>query len=155
MKVLFENNEQRTNRRGRDKYSLPEVSEFIKPELYMPNSTSECNQNGNIHGVEGHIWDDPLSPHVAPIIQRLCDMDNYSIQETLYKTHAILEDAKSLIYSKILTCSSSNPWQENQWKENIGSDWWQTPPEISIAQKWSTQVIHISPIKCNLNIFMN
>lgn len=65
MKAKFE---KFTNSRGRDKYSLPEVSEFVKPELYMPNSTSESNQNGNICCVEGHRRNDPLSSHVAPII---------------------------------------------------------------------------------------
>jgi hypothetical protein len=66
-----------TNGYGWYKYSSPEVSEFIKPELYMMHSSSYPNQSGNIQHMKANNWYGPLNWHVAAIAKRLLYMDNW------------------------------------------------------------------------------
>lgn len=64
---------------------MPEVSQFIKPELDMPYGSSEANQSNNIQCVKGRDRNYPWKLHVASIIQGFSDMQNYSKKNRFVK----------------------------------------------------------------------
>lgn len=98
-----------TNSRSGHQYSSPEISEFIKPELYMTNCTSKCNQSSNVQCVEANYWDNPRKPHMAAVVQRFLHVKNYKYNEKSCQNFIELLPQLTAFFYHTLYLTTINP----------------------------------------------